>query len=108
MAGNILEDTQVNSGAVNVQPIFPSFTNILTTTTAAALVKTGAGFLHAVIVNKTAAGAVIVVDGTTGGGTMIGTLKASIVEGSYIYDVKFTTGLYVRPAGVGDYTIVYR
>src|SRR3990167_6817109 len=105
---SILEDASVNDGALETSPIFPSFKNILTTTTAVALVKTGAGFLHAIIVNKTAAGTVIVVDGTTGAGTSIGTLKASIVEGSYVYDCKFTTGLYVRPAGLGDYTVVYR
>lgn len=105
---SILEDASVNSGALETTTVFPSFKNIITTTVAAALVKTGAGFLHAIIVNTTAAGATIVVDGTTGAGTAIGSLKASIAEGTYIYDVKFTTGLYVRPAAVGDYTIVYR
>lgn len=85
-----------------------SFKNITDTTTASALVKTGAGYLKAIIVNTTAAGATIVVDGTSGAGTKIGTLKSSVVENTYVYNCTFTTGLYVRPAAVGDYTIVYR
>ena len=85
-----------------------SFKNITDTTTASALVKNGAGFLKAVIVNNTAAGAVIVVDGTTGAGTKIATLKSSVVENTYWYNANVATGIYVRPAAVGDYTVIYR
>ena len=55
-----------------------SFKNITNTSTTAALVKTGAGVLHAVVVNTTAAGTVPIYDNTAGSGTLVGTLKASI------------------------------
>ncbi len=85
-----------------------SFKNITTTTTEAALVKTGAGVLHAIVVNTTAAGTVPIYDNTAGSGTLVGTLKASIVENTYVYDCVFSIGLYVRPGAVGDYTVIYR
>ena len=86
------------------------FKNITDTTVASALVKTGPGVLRAVVINKTAAGAMPVYDGLTGttGTPKIATLKLSIVENTYVYETAFTTGLYVRPAGAGDYTIIYR
>ena len=86
------------------------FKNITDTTVATALVKTGAGLLRAIVVNSTAAGAMPVYNGLTGttGTPTIATLKASIVEGTYVYNTAFTTGLYVRPAGAGNYTIIYR
>lgn len=85
-----------------------NYKNIKDTTTASALVKSGAGRLEKIIVNNTAAGAVPIYDNTAGSGTLIGTLKASVAENTFYYGVNFVNGLYVRPAAVGDYTIVYR
>ena len=109
MAGNILEDTIIENGGV-VMAQGGSFVNLTSTVTssAASLVKSGAGFLHAVIVNSTAAGLVTIWDSTTLTGTKIGTLKASIVEGTYVYDVKFSTGLQVTSPNSANLTIVYR
>lgn len=105
---NILEDTKVHDGTVETLSAFPNFKNITDTTTSSALVKSGAGTLHAIVVNTTAAGTVTVYDNTSGTGTTVGQLKASVAEGTYIYDCDFSTGLYVLPAAVGDYTVVYR
>ena len=106
----ILEDTLVEGGRV-VTAEGGSFKNIIATTTSSAtlsLVKSGAGFLHAVIVNSTAAGAVTIYDNTAASGTKVGTLKASVVEGSYIYNVKFSTGLWIDNASNMNLTISYR
>lgn len=83
-----------------------SFKNI--STSATTTVKSGAGYLHSIVVNKAANGAVTIYDNTAGSGTLIATLKASIVEGTYIFDCKFSNGLYVIPAAATDITLMYR
>ena len=111
---SLLEDAEVNSGALSVIPVFPSFKNIKYTTIDSrsssydGLVKSGAGFLNTVIVNTTAAGTVIFYDNTAPSGTKIGTFKASIGEGLYQFQCKFSTGLYVETATGSDLTITYR
>jgi hypothetical protein len=71
-------------------------------------VKTGAGVLHAIVVGETAAGAISIIDNTTGSTVNIGTLKASIVEGTYTFDVAFATGLRIITAGASKITVIYR
>lgn len=107
---SILEDATIESGRVLVQE-GGSFKNIIATTTNSATlyqVKTSGGFLHAIIVNSTAAGAVTIYDNTALSGTKIGTLKASIAERTYIYNVKFDTGLSIDNASNMNLTVVYR
>jgi len=70
-------------------------------------VKTGAGILHAIIVNTTSAGAISIIDGTSGSTVNIGSLKASIVEGTYTYDLVFKAGLRIITAGASDITVIY-
>ena len=62
----------------------------------------GAGRLHAIVVNATAASTIIVADAK---GT-IATLKASIAEGHYVYDVDVTT-LTVDLNGASDITVIH-
>lgn len=81
-------------------------TNIATATTT--IVKTGAGVLHKIVVNTTAAGAITVYDNKAASGTKIATLKASIAEGTYTYDASFTTGLTIVTAAASDITVTYR
>lgn len=71
-------------------------------------VKTGAGVLHSIIVGETAAGAISIIDNTSGSTVNIGTLKASIVEGTYVFDVAFSAGLRIITAGASKITVVYR
>jgi hypothetical protein len=82
-----------------------SFRNISTATTTT--VKTGAGTLHSIVVNTTGAGSVTVYDNTAASGTKIATLKASIVEGTYLFDVAFATGLTIVTAAASDVTVTY-
>jgi hypothetical protein len=107
MAGGILEDGKVEKGALHTTPGDSlSFLNMATTVST--VVKSGAGMLHAIIINSTAAGTITVYDNTAGSGTKIATLKSSIVEGTYTFNLKFDTGLYVIPAAASNVTYVYR
>lgn len=81
------------------------YNNITTATTTT--VKTGRGRLKRIVVNTTAAGAVTIYDNTAGSGTKIGTMKASIAEGSYDFDCLFITGLTIVTAGASDLTVIY-
>ncbi len=80
-----------------------NYTNITSATTT--LVKTGAGVLHSIVVNTTAAGSIKIEDALTDTTPLIGTLKASVAEGTYLYDVEFTTGLNIVTAGASDITV---
>lgn len=71
-------------------------------------VKTGAGVLHSIVVGETAAGAISIIDNTSGSTVNIGQLKASIVEGTYEFDVAFSAGLRIITAGASKITVVYR
>mgnify|MGYP000987332937 CR=1 FL=1 len=71
-------------------------------------VKTGAGVLHSIVVGETTAGAISIIDNTTGSTVNIGQLKASIVEGTYEFDVAFSAGLRIITAGASKITVVYR
>lgn len=80
--------------------------NITTATTTT--VKSGAGFLHSITVNTTAAGAITIYDNTAASGTKIGTIKASVVEQTFFFDVSFSTGLTIVTAAASDITVSYR
>lgn len=78
--------------------------NISTATTT--VVKSTAGTLHSIVVNNTSAGAITVYDNATvASGDKIATLKASIVEGTYLYDVDFKNGCTIVTAGASDITV---
>ncbi len=70
-------------------------------------VATGKGILHSIIVNETVAGTLKVIDGTSGATANIATLKASIVEGTYLFDVTFSAGLRIVSGAAGKYTITW-
>jgi hypothetical protein len=79
--------------------------NITTATTTT--VKSGAGVLHSIVVNSTAAGTIIIYNNTTATGTKLGTMKASIVEGTYLHDSHFDTGLTIVTGAASDITVNY-
>lgn len=97
------EDNTV--GCFKVEERF-SYANITTATTTT--VKSGAGFVHAITVNTTAAGAITIYDNTAGSGTKIGTLKASVAEQTFILNVTFGTGLTIVTAAASDITVSWR
>lgn len=79
----------------------PTYISTATTTTA----KSGAGTLGSITVGETAAGAITVYDNTAGSGTIIAVLKASVVEGTYNFDVAFTTGCTIVTAAASKITV---
>jgi hypothetical protein len=62
-----------------------------------------AGILHAIVVNTTAAAAITVADAR---GT-IATLKASIAEGTYVYDVEYLGYLKIATTSTNDVTAIH-
>jgi hypothetical protein len=82
------------------------YTNIDSATTTTVI--SGSGILKSITINETAAGAITVYDNTAGSGTKIATLKASIAEGTYEYNVLFRTGLTIVTAGASNITVATR
>lgn len=82
------------------------YKNIATATTT--VVKSGAGVLHGIVINTTAAATITVYDNTSAAGTKIATIAASPVIGStFLYDIAFSTGLTIVTAGASDITVSY-
>lgn len=82
-----------------------TYNNITSATTTT--VRSGAGVLHSITVNTTAAGAITIYDNTAASGTKIGTLKSSVAENTYTFDVAFGTGLTIVTAAASDITVSY-
>ncbi len=88
-----------------------TFGNMTTSTTTT--FKSGAGVLHTVTINQlgTVASTVSIFYNTAGSGTSIAVLNSlSTGEGTYTYDVAFTTGLTVTTTGTAapNVTVSYR
>ena len=70
-------------------------------------VDTGQGQLIAITVGETAAGAISIIDNTAGLTVNIGTLKASIVEGTYWFLYQYAAGLRIITVGASKITVIY-
>jgi hypothetical protein len=62
------------------------------------------GVLHSVVVGETSAGSITISDAV---GT-IAVLKASIAEGTYVFDVAYTKNLVVVTTGASKITVNYK
>lgn len=83
------------------------YVNITTNTTTQ--VWTGAATLVAIVVNTTSAGSIIIYDEAAAATTTtVGTLKASVAEGTYLYNVTCGKGIKIVTAGASDITCVFR
>lgn len=102
----------LNTGAnvLAVEESGRTFSHISTSTTTT--VKSGAGFLHAIIVNSlgTVASTTTVYDNTAGSGTVIAVINTLALSGTLTYDVAFSTGLTLVTTGTvaPDVTVSYR
>jgi hypothetical protein len=87
-----------------------SFAYITTATTTQ--VKTGAGFLHAIIINKAAAaaGTIKIIDNTSGTTANIATIfhDTGLAPKVLEYGIPFATGLRIVTSGADDITVIYR
>jgi hypothetical protein len=70
-------------------------------------VATGACKLHSIVVNTTAAGAISIIDGTSGTTANVGIIKASVAEGEFTYDCIMKSGIRIVTAGASDITVMW-
>lgn len=70
-------------------------------------VDTGQGQLVAITVGETAAGAIGIIDNTSGTTVNVAELKASIVEGTYWFLYNYAAGLRIVTAGASKITVIY-
>lgn len=94
-------------GNMNIAPLY-NYLNI--TTTATTLVKSGAGFLHAIVFNKPAStGTVKIDDALTDTTPVIGTITSGdALPRTVIYDLQFNNGLtIVTGTAAQDITVIY-
>lgn len=84
-------------------PYSSTYISTATTTT----VKTGKGVLRRIIISETAAGAITIYDNTAASGTVLAVFKASIVEDSHEFNVRFGTGLTIVTAGASKVTVIW-
>ena len=95
---------------VRVRIAGDSFLNIAGAATT--VVKTGAGVLKKIIINKAVAtGVVTVYDNTADSGTKIGTITqpAAVLQSQNVlfFDLAFSTGLTIVTSSTDDITVVY-
>lgn len=95
--------------------IYKSNSYLGITTQATTVVKSGAGTLDKIVINKTVASGVITIyDNTAGSGTVIATITNPAVllqEGPIpaLYECAFATGLTIVTSGAAqDITVIYR
>jgi len=89
------------------------YLNITLAAPTTTLVKSGQGYLHAIVINKGAAtGVITIYDGLTAGGTVIATITqpATLLanNATILYDVIFNNGLTIVTATAAqDITVSY-
>jgi hypothetical protein len=102
--------TESTLAALNNKFNTNSFSNINTNTTTT--VKSGAGVLKRIVVNKVGASSntCTIYDNTSGTGTIIGTIDPVYTQMVFEYDLVFSTGLTIVTANgtAADLTIVYQ
>ena len=106
-----LIETQGNIHHMRTIPVGASFQNITTATTTT--VKSGSGYLYALIFNKPVALSVVTIyDNTSAAGTKIATITmpAALLTQQLVqefFGLKFNTGLTIVTTGTDDITVVY-
>lgn len=103
--------SSTGTGVLSVEEDGRSFNNITTATTTT--VKSGAGYLHQVCINKeVASGVIAMFNNTAGSGATIGTITnpSVLIQSStcLTYDLYFSTGLTIVTTGAQDITVTYR
>ena len=81
------------------------------TTATTTNVKTGAGLLHKIVVNKPISGSTIkLIDNTSGTTANIGTITntSDVKPYELIYDCRVSLGLIVVTSGADDITVIYQ
>lgn len=84
---------------------YNNYTYISTATTTQ--VVTGPAILKKIIVGTTSAGAIQIIDNTTGSTTNLAELQASVLPGVYEFNVVCSTGIRIVTAGASLITVVW-
>lgn len=84
-------------------PGIPTYISTATTT----VVKSGAGHLHSIVIGETAAGAITIYDNTAASSPVLAVIKSSAVEGTYLFDITFSTGLTIVTAAASKLSVSY-
>jgi hypothetical protein len=76
---------------------------------ASALVKTGYGAVHGIVINSHSSGTLKLWDNTSAAGTVLFNTMTFAVGERFIplYGASFNTGLYATIGGTADITIIY-
>lgn len=83
-----------------------SYSNIASAATTQ--VKIGSGTLVCITVNTTAAGSIKIIDDIAGTTANVGTLKASVAEGTYWFNTVMSKGIRIVTAAASDITVIYK
>ncbi len=77
---------------------------------ASALIKTGYGIVEGIIINSHTSGTIKLWDNTSAATTVICNTMTLAASERFIplYDINFSTGLYVTIGGTADITVVYK
>lgn len=91
----------------NNVPVGWTPTNV--TASGSTVVKSAAGFLHAVTVNTTSPGTIQIYNNNTNSGTLVGTITilSSSVPQTLIYDVQCTNGITLNLSTPIDVTVAW-
>lgn len=98
---------QIDSTGATKVTLDTTYRYISTATTT--VVKSGAGFLHSIILSGGVnTGTITIYDNTSASGTIIGVIDNDGDNETVIYDCKFTTGLTVVTSTAKKLTVVYK
>lgn len=92
----------------NVQKVEQRFSYATITTGTTTTIKSGAGFLHTMIVNGGTTGTITIYDNTAASGTKIADFDTTNALATYTFDVSFATGLTIVTSAATKLTISYR
>lgn len=92
----------------NVLKVETRFSYATISTAATTTVKSGAGFLHRIIITGGTAGTITVYDNTAGSGTQIADFDTTNTMNSYEFNVAFSTGLTIITGAATKVTVAYR
>lgn len=92
----------------NVMKVENRFSYAAITTATTTTVKSGAGFLHRLVVTGGTAGTVVVYDNTAGSGTQIANFDSASTMTSYEFNVAFSTGLTIVTGAATKVTVAHR
>lgn len=102
--GTTISGEDISADTIHVS--LAGSTSSYVTTASTTLIMTGRGSIVGICVTETAASTITIYDSLTAAGTILGVLKASIAEGTYLQGVPFSTGCTMVTAGNSKVTAV--